>query len=155
MLSLNLPPYATKIVVRDGKNAIWDVIRRKYVALTPEEWVRQHFVHFLIGHKGYPASLLANEVALTLNGTSRRCDTVLYDRTLSPRMIVEYKAPHIPITQKVFDQIYRYNLVLQVDYLIVSNGLSHYCCRMDYDHQSYEFLRDVPEYKALGEGLKG
>ncbi|MBQ6801335.1 MAG: type I restriction enzyme HsdR N-terminal domain-containing protein [Bacteroidaceae bacterium] len=149
MLSLNLPPYATKIAVRDGKNSIWDIIRRKYVALTPEEWVRQHFVHFLVEHKGYPVSLLANEVALTLNGTSRRCDTVLYDRTLSPRMIIEYKAPHIPITQKVFDQISRYNLVFRVDYLIVSNGLSHYCCRMDYDHQSYEFLKDVPEYREL------
>lgn len=149
MLSLNLPPFATKIAVRDGKNVIWDVIRRKYVALTPEEWVRQHFVHFLVGHKGYPASLLANEVALSLNGTSRRCDTVLYDRTLSPRMIVEYKAPHVPITQKVFDQICRYNLVFRVDYLIVSNGLAHYCCRMDYEHQSYQFLADVPRHEEL------
>lgn len=149
MLSLNLPPYATKVAVRNGKNTIWDIIRRKYVALTPEEWVRQHFVHFLVEHKGYPASLLANEVALTLNGTSRRCDTVLYDRTLSPRMIIEYKAPHIPITQKVFDQICRYNLVFRVDYFIVSNGLSHYCCRMDYAHQSYQFLTDVPEYGEL------
>ena len=149
MLSLNLPPYATKVAVRNGKNTIWDIIRRKYVALTPEEWVRQHFVHFLVEHKGYPASLLANEVALTLNGTSRRCDTVLYDRTLSPRMIIEYKAPHIPITQKVFDQISRYNLVFRVDYLIVSNGLSHYCCRMDYARQSYQFLTDVPGYSEL------
>jgi len=149
MLSLNLPPYATKVAVRDGKNTIWDIIRRKYVALTPEEWVRQHFVHFLVEHKGYPASLLANGVALTLNGTSRRCDTVLYDRTLSPRMIIEYKAPHIPITQKVFDQISRYNLVFRVDYLIVSNGLSHYCCRMDYARQSYQFLTDVPGYSEL------
>ena len=149
MLSLNLPPYATKVVVKDGKNMIWDVIRRKYVALTPEEWVRQHFVHFLIEHKGYPVSLLSNEVSLELNGTSRRCDTVLYDRTLSPRMIVEYKAPHIPITQKVFDQICRYNLVFHVDYLIVSNGLSHYCCRMDYANNSYQFLKEVPAYPEL------
>ena len=149
MLSLNLPPYATKIAVRDGKNSIWDIIRRKYVALTPEEWVRQHFVHFLVEHKGYPVSLLANEVALVLNGTSRRCDTVLYDRTLSPRMIMEYKAPHIPITQKVFDQISRYNLVFRVDYLIVSNGLFHYCCRMDYENHSYQFLSDIPEYGEL------
>ena len=149
MLSLNLPPYATKIAVRDGKNTIWDIIRRKYVALTPEEWVRQHFVHFLVEHKGYPVSLLANEVALVLNGTSRRCDTVLYDRTLSPRMIMEYKAPHIPITQKVFDQISRYNPVFRVDYLIVSNGLSHYCCRMDYENHSYQFLSDIPEYGEL------
>ncbi|MBR5804313.1 MAG: type I restriction enzyme HsdR N-terminal domain-containing protein [Bacteroidaceae bacterium] len=149
MLSLNLPPYATKMMVRDGKNVIWDIIRRKYVALTPEEWVRQHFVHFLIEHKGYPVSLLANEVALTLNGTSRRCDTVLYDRTLSPRMIIEYKAPHIPITQKVFDQICRYNLVFHVDYLIVTNGLSHYCCRMNYADNTYQFLSDVPQYSTL------
>lgn len=149
MFSLNLPPYATKITLRDGKNMIWDVIRRKYVALTPEEWVRQHFVHFLIEHKGYPTSLLANEVALTLNGTSRRCDTVLYDRALSPRMIIEYKAPQIPITQKVFDQICRYNLVFHVDYLVVSNGLSHYCCRMDYANNSYQFLSEVPEYSIL------
>jgi hypothetical protein len=149
MFSLNLPPYGTKITLRDGKNMIWDVIRRKYVALTPEEWVRQHFVHFLIEHKGYPTSLLANEVALTLNGTSRRCDTVLYDRALFPRMIIEYKAPHIPITQKVFDQICRYNLVFHVDYLVVSNGLSHYCCRMDYANNSYQFLSEVPEYSIL------
>ena len=149
MFSLNLPPYGTKITLRDGKNMIWDVIRRKYVALTPEEWVRQHFVHFLIDHKGYPTSLLANEVALTLNGTSRRCDTVLYDRALSPRMIIEYKAPHVPITQKVFDQICRYNLVFHVDYLVVSNGLSHYCCRMDYANNSYQFLSEVPEYSIL------
>ncbi|MBR4845847.1 MAG: type I restriction enzyme HsdR N-terminal domain-containing protein [Bacteroidaceae bacterium] len=151
MFSLNLPPYATKIVLRDGKNMIWDVIRRKYVALTPEEWVRQHFVHFLIEHKGYPASLLANEVPLTLNGTSRRCDTVLYDRTLSPRMIIEYKAPHVSITQKVFDQICRYNLVFHVDYLIVSNGLSHYCCCMDYANDSYHFLSEVPEYSIFAD----
>ncbi len=149
MLSLNLPPYATKIVVRDGKNAIWDVIRRKYVALTPEEWVRQHFVHFLVNNKGYPVSLLANEVGLTLNGMSRRCDTVLYDRTLSARMIVEYKAPNVEITQKVFDQIGRYNLVFRVDYLIVSNGLTHYCCRMDYEKNSYHFLADIPDYSEL------
>lgn len=149
MLSLNLPPFTTKIADCDGKKSIWDVLRRKYVALTPEEWVRQHFVHFLIEQKGYPSSLLANEVALTLNGTSRRCDTVLYDRTLSPRMIIEYKAPHIPITQKVFDQICRYNLVFRVDYLIVSNGLTHYCCRMDYERQSCQFLTDVPMYEEL------
>lgn len=149
MLSLNLPPFAIKIADCDGKKSIWDVLRRKYVVLTPEEWVRQHFVHLLIEHKGYPSSLLANEVALTLNGTSRRCDTVLYDRTLSPRMIIEYKAPHIPITQKVFDQIYRYNLVFRVDYLIVSNGLTHYCCCMDYEHQSCRFLSDIPAYGEL------
>ena len=105
MLSLNLPVFDTKINVRNGKNVIFDVIRKRYVALTPEEWVRQHFVHFLIAHKGYPTALLANEVMVKLNGTTKRCDTVLYRRDLSARMIVEYKAPHIEITQTVFDQI--------------------------------------------------
>ena len=108
-----------------------------------------HFVHFLIVHKGYPSSLMANEVLLNLNGTKKRCDTVLYKRDLSARMIVEYKAPHIEITQAVFDQITRYNMVLKVDYLVVSNGMQHYCCRMDYDTQSYSFLSDIPDYDAL------
>ncbi len=149
MLSLNLPVFDTKINVRNGKNVIFDVIRKRYVALTPEEWVRQHFVHFLIAHKGYPNALLANEVMVKLNGTTKRCDTVLYRRDLSARMIVEYKAPHSEITQAVVDQITRYNMVLKVDYLIVSNGMQHYCCRMDYAHQSYTFLQDIPDYNAL------
>lgn len=149
MLELNLPPYDKKITKKDDKPFILDVIRRQYVALTPEEWVRQNFVHFLIEHKGYPQSLMANEVQLKLNGMSRRCDTVVYDRTLRPRVIVEYKAPSVSITQKVFEQICRYNMVLQVDYLIVSNGLVHYCCRIDYPTRSYTFLQEIPEYKDL------
>ena len=92
---------------------------------------------------------MANEVLLNLNGTKKRCDTVLYKRDLSARMIVEYKAPHIEITQAVFDQITRYKMVLKVDYLVVSNGMQHYCCRMDYDTQSYSFLSDIPDYDAL------
>ncbi len=149
MLSLNLPIFEKKIAVRDGKQVIFDIIRRRYVALTPEEWVRQHFVHFLIEHKGYPSALLANEVQVQLNGTRKRCDTVLYRRDLTARMIVEYKRPNVEITQQVFDQITRYNMVLRVDYLIVSNGISHYCCRMDYDTNSYTFLRDIPDYVQL------
>lgn len=147
--TLNLPAFDAKIAVKEGKRTIFDVLRRKYVALTPEEWVRQHFVHFLLEHKGYPATLLANEVQVQLNGTKKRCDTVLYRRDLTARMIVEYKAPEIVITQKVFDQIMRYNMVLKVDYLIVSNGLQHYCCRMNYGHNSYAFLQDIPEYGEL------
>lgn len=149
MLSLNLPAYHTKITVREGKNVIFDIIRQRYVALTPEEWVRQHFVHYLIGHKGFPSTLMANEVNLNLNGTKKRCDTVLYRRDLSPRLIIEYKAPHIEITQRVFDQITRYNIALRVDYLIVSNGLQHYCCLIDYENQSYTFLNEIPEYVSL------
>jgi len=149
MLLLNLPKYETKIATRDGKKVIFDIIRRRYVALTPEEWVRQHFVHFLITHKGYPSALMANEVLLNLNGTKKRCDTVLYKRNLSARMIIEYKAPQIEITQAVFNQITNYNLVLKVDYLIVSNGISHYCCKMDYVNQTYTFLEDIPDYNLL------
>jgi len=149
MFELNLPPYDKKITMKDDKAFILDVIRRQYVALTPEEWVRQHFVHFLIEHKGYPQSLMGNEVQLKLNGMSRRCDTVVYDRALRPRVIIEYKAPSVSITQKVFEQICRYNIVLQVDYLIVSNGLAHYCCKVDYANRSYTFVEDIPEYSNI------
>ena len=123
MFSLNLPAFEAKIITRDGKRSIFDVIRRRYVALTPEEWVRQHFVHFLMTHKGYPQALMANEVQVQLNGTKKRCDTVLYRRDLTARMIVEY--------------------------LIVSNGIRHYCCRMDYEQNSYTFLQDIPDYASL------
>lgn len=149
MLSLNLPAFEAKITTCNGKNVIWDPLRRQYVALTPEEWVRQHFVNFLIKYKQYPSTLMANEVFLNLNGTKKRCDTVLYKKDLSARMIVEYKSPQVGITQKVFNQISRYNIVLKVDYLIVSNGVKHYCCKMDYVTQSYSFINDIPDYSSL------
>lgn len=149
MLALNLPTFEVKIKEMGTKKTIFDILRRKYVALTPEEWVRQHFVHFLIEQRGYPKALLANEVEISLNGTSKRCDTVLYNRDLTAQMIVEYKAPEIRITQKVFDQITRYNMVLHVDYLIVSNGIDHYCCNMDYGNNTYRFLEQIPHYKEL------
>lgn len=149
MLSLNLPSCEIKITERNGKSFVFDALRRRYVALTPEEWVRQHFVGFLTKHKGYPKGLLANEVQLSLNGTKKRCDTVLYNKDLSAKLIVEYKAPHVEITQAVFDQITRYNMVLRVDYLIVSNGLSHYCCHIDYRSGQYSFLPEIPAYTEL------
>ena len=149
MLALNLPSFEVKIKDDGTKKTIFDIIRRKYVALTPEEWVRQHFVHYLIEGLGYPQALLAHEVEVTLNGMSRRCDTVLYDTNLKARMIVEYKAADVAISQKVFNQIMRYNMVLRVDYLVVSNGLKHYCCKMDYGNNSYEFLTEIPKYEAL------
>ncbi len=128
---------------------MFDILRQRYVVLTPEEWVRQHFVHFLIKQKGYPAALLGNEISLAVGNTRKRCDTVLYDQQAHPRMIVEYKAPHIAVNQKVFDQISRYNMALHVDYLIVSNGLSHYCLRMNRGDGSYSFLPDIPSYGEL------
>ena len=149
MYELNLPKYGIKIKNDKGHQSIFDVLRRKYVALTPEEWVRQHFVHFLIEHKGYPKALMANEIQLAIGNKKLRCDSVLYDRTLKPRMIIEYKAPTVSITQQVFDQITIYNMLLHVDYLVVSNGIKHYCCRMDYANQNYLFLEDIPDYQNL------
>ena len=149
MLALNLPTFEIKLKDDGKKKTIFDVIRCKYVALTPEEWVRQHFVHYLIEHLGYPKELLANEVEISLNETTKRCDTVLYDRNLRAKMIVEYKAPDIQITQKVFNQIMRYNMALHVDYLIVSNGIDHYVFKMDYANNSYSFLENIPPYDSL------
>ena len=149
MQALNLPSFETKICERDGKQQIFDPIRKCYVTLTPEEWVRQHFVHYLTDQKGYPSSLMGNEVSIMLNGMKRRCDTVVYDRQLQPRMIVEYKAPGVKITREVFAQISRYNLTLRVDYLILSNGLQHYCCKMDYNRNGVEFLTDIPDYENM------
>ena len=149
MLALNLPQADLKLSQHDGQTYVFDTLRRRTVKLTPEEWVRQHFVHFLMEHKGYPMGLLANEVALSLNGTTKRCDTVLYDQHAHPLMIVEYKAPQIQLTQRVFDQISRYNIVMRVPYLIVSNGIKHYACHIDYERQAYEFLREIPEYSLL------
>ena len=149
MYELNLPKYGIKIANENGHLTIFDVLRRKYVALTPEEWVRQHFVHYLIGHKGYPQTLMANEIQLAIGNKKLRCDSVLYDRSLKPRMIIEYKAPTVNITQKVFDQITVYNMLLHVDYLVMSNGIKHYCCQMDYDNQKYLFLEDIPDYQEI------
>lgn len=149
MTRLNLPPFEIKLRGTKARPQIFDILRKKYIALTPEEWVRQHFVHFLVEHKGYPASLMANEIQLKVGEKTLRADSVLYSRDLKPRMIIEYKAPHIPITQKVFDQISIYNMLLHVDYLVVSNGLQHYICKMDYNDKKYLFLEDIPDYKEL------
>lgn len=149
MTRLNLPPFEIKLRGTKAQPQIFDILRKKYISLTPEEWVRQHFVHFLVEHKGYPAALMANEIQLKVGEKTLRADSVLYSRDLKPRMIIEYKAPHIPITQKVFDQISIYNMLLHVDYLVVSNGLQHYICKMDYNDKKYLFLEDIPDYKEL------
>lgn len=149
MLKLNLPPFAINVKKTDGKLSVFDPLRRKYIALTPEEWVRQHFVNYLVVEKGYPQALIANEIQINLNNLNRRCDSVVYDRSLQPLVIVEYKSPDVNITQEVFDQIARYNIVLRVRFLIVSNGLSHYCCKIDYEKQDYEYIPEIPDYKEL------
>ncbi|MDR1698981.1 MAG: type I restriction enzyme HsdR N-terminal domain-containing protein [Prevotellaceae bacterium] len=149
MQQLNLPSYPFKIKTEQGKPFIFCSLRKKYVALTPEEWVRQHFAEFLFEKKDFPKSLTIHEHSISLNNTKKRCDTVAFLSSGKPVVIVEYKAPSVNITQQVFDQIARYNIKLRVKYLIVSNGLQHYCCRVDYDTMSYEFLADIPAYKEL------
>jgi hypothetical protein len=142
MIRLNLPDYQIKLSGTQEKPTIFDILRNKYVALTPEEWVRQHFIHYLIEHLDYPSALLANEVNLQIqNGKKLRADSVLYERDLHPKIIIEYKAPSITLTQKVFDQISAYNLLLHVDYLMVSNGMENYCCKMDYKNKKYLLLK--------------
>lgn len=149
MYQLNLPTYDLRLRRTGNRDMIFDVLRRKYVALTPEEWVRQHFVHFLIEHKGYPTALLANEIELRIGEKHLRADTLLYNKELRPHMLIEYKSPTIALTQKVFDQISAYNLLLHADYLIVSNGMQHICCRMDYEQNTYHFLEEIPDYSEL------
>lgn len=147
---MNLPSFEYELSQgEDGATRIYDRLRKKFVALTPEEWVRQHFVNYLISERGYPGGLMANEVSLKLNSTARRCDTLIYSRTGKPVAVVEYKAPSIAVTQAVFDQIARYNSVIGAAYLMVSNGLSHYCCRYDDKSEGYVFLRDIPRYEEL------
>lgn len=149
MQRLNLPEYQFNIKNKDDAFVILDTLRKRWVALTPEEWVRQHFVRFLIDDREFPAALMNNEISLTQNGIKRRCDTLVADRQGAPLMIVEYKAPTIEITQKTFDQIVRYNMVLWAKYLVVSNGMSHYCCKIDYETNSYIFLEEIPFYRDL------
>lgn len=148
--TLNLPQASLRMrETSDGRTEILDPLRGKFVALTPEEWVRQNFTLFLIDTLGYPRGLMANEVALRLNSTLRRCDTVVYSRRgMRPLMIVEYKAPHVAVTQRVFDQIARYNMVMGAEWLVVTNGMEHYCCRMRPDG-GYEFSERIPAYSCL------
>ena len=114
MFRLNLPQYEINITEKDGKRLIFDFLRRKYVALTPEEWVRQHFTHYLVEHKGYPKGLLGNEIELHIGDKKLRCDSILYNKEAKPQMIIEYKAPTVKLQQKTFDQIAAYNLLLNL-----------------------------------------
>lgn len=128
---------------------IFDPLRGKYVALTSEEWVRQNFVAYLIKAKKYPPTLLQNELQIQISGKRLRADTVLFTNEMRPKMIVEYKAPTIEISQKTFDQIFSYDLILGVDYLVVTNGLSHFCCKIDQKNLKYTFLERIPDYSEL------
>ena len=147
MQKLNLPNYTFKIKSNEKHRLIFDKLRKKYFVLTPEEWVRQHFVQYLIEEKKYPVSLIALEKQLTINNLKKRTDILIYNTKGLPEIIVECKAPEIKITQATFDQIARYNLKLKANYLIVTNGIAHFFCKMDFENETYIFLKDVPNFK--------
>lgn len=144
---LMLPQADLRIRECDGQLSVFDPLRSRWVALTPEEWVRQHFTAWLTRGLGYPASLTANEVSLKLNRTLRRADTVVFDGHGNPWMIVEYKRPGVKISREVFEQALRYNIVLKARYIIVTNGMTHFCCECGDDIEGgFRFLRTVPPY---------
>ncbi len=149
MQKLNFPPYSFRFKNSENKIAVFDDQRKKFVILTPEEWVRQHCVQFLKNQKNFPASLINVEKQLKIAGLTKRYDIVIFNSDGSIQLIVECKAPSVKITQETFDQIARYNLSLQADYLMVTNGLQHYYCQMDYEAENYNFLTEIPEYSRV------
>jgi predicted type IV restriction endonuclease len=152
MQQLNLPQYRFKIKSETQRKYIFDNIRRRYVLLTPEEWVRQHFTAWLVSEKKYPVPLIAVEMALKTVRMDRRADIVVFSRDGKPVMIIECKAPSIRISQKVFDQVARYNMNLKVDYLAVSNGMVHYCAKLDHEERTWFFLKEFPDFDAITGG---
>jgi len=149
MQKLNLPEYSFKFKTREDKDYIFDSLRRKYVRLTPEEWVRQNFVQFLIIEKKYSVSLITVEALVKVNNNPQRADLVVFDRAGNPVLVAEFKATEIKISQQTFDQIVRYNMQLKVKFLIVSNGMEHYCCKIKYVENTYEFLQEIPDFADL------
>ena len=149
MYKLNLPTAQFKFQNRDNKVQIFDAVRKQFVLLTPEEWVRQNFVHYLIYHKGYPPSLMHLERAHVYEKLDKRSDIVVFARTGRPALLVECKSSHTPIHQDTFDQIARYNFEMKVQYLIVTNGINHYCCLMNYADRTYQFVDNIPFFKEL------
>ncbi|MCX6305330.1 MAG: type I restriction enzyme HsdR N-terminal domain-containing protein [Bacteroidetes bacterium] len=150
MEKLNLPAIASRIRTgKNGKQEIFDEIRKKFVRLTPEEWVRQHFLHMMVNQLGYPASLIVVEAALKYNNMLKRFDILAYRADGKPCLVVECKSPGVEITQAVFDQVAMYNMTLTVDFVAVTNGLSHYSCQIDHIKRTYTFLTDLPTYQSV------
>jgi len=145
---LNLPPYPFKISDKDGLLSLFDEFRKKHIIITPEEWVRQHFVQYLINQKKYPKALIKLEGGLRLNGMAKRSDIVVFNSTGQKILMVECKAPSISIDQKVFDQVARYNMTHKVELLAVTNGLQHYYCRIDFEKGNYKFIEELPDYSV-------
>ncbi len=144
-VNITFPQYAFRMERRNGVDYIFDIIRKKFVALTPEEQVRQTLIHSLIHYKNYPRSRIAVEMTISFNTMVKRCDVVVFDKDGKPCLIAECKAPSVKITQKVFDQIARYNLALKVNYLLVTNGHEVYCCKIDFENKTFEMMEEIPE----------
>jgi len=151
MERLNLPTYSFTIKSEGNREHIFDKIRKKYVVLTPEEWVRQNFTQYLVSEKSYPPSLIAIEKQFSYNKLSKRADIIIYSRTAHPVMMVECKAPGVSINQQVLNQLALYNLQFAVSYLVLTNGKNHYCCFLDSGNGSYSFLKDIPDYSLIGD----
>lgn len=149
MQKLNLPEYDFKMRQNNGKAEIFDEVRKKYLKLSPEEWVRQNLIKYLINDKGIPPGLISIEKGLKVNTMNKRTDIVVYNKNAKPGMIVECKAASVKIDQKAFEQIAQYNMSLKVPLLLVSNGLSHYCCKIDFEKKSFSFLESIPDYELL------
>ena len=150
MYRLNLPSYSLKLRKNKlQKVEVFDPLRKKYLILTPEEWVRQNFIEYLADKMHYPKSLMQSEVALKINRVQKRADIVLYGKQGQAILLVECKAPDIKISQEVFDQAARYNMVFKVQYMIITNGLQHYCCELDHENESYNFMEDIPPFDSI------
>ena len=152
MQGLNLPTYLFNIKSEGERKFILDTVRRKYVALTPEEWVRQNFIRYLNEEKKYPLSLIAIEAAFPLYNTNKRFDILVYNRFGQPIAMVECKAPEVKISKEVFEQIVRYNLTYKLDLLMVTNGLQHFCCQLDHHSNTTKFLMEIPDFESINAG---
>lgn len=146
---LVIPPVQLKIDRRNDVFKVFDILRKDYFVLTEEEFIRQIFVNWLLNELGYPPSIMANEIGIKLNETYKRCDTVVFNPTGVPMMIIEYKSPKVKLNQNVFNQIVRYNMALKANYLVVSNGYCNYCCKVDYNNNRIIFLEKIPHYSEL------
>lgn len=149
MQQLNFPPYTFRFRNHNSRQEIFDPVRRKYVSLTPEEWVRQHVIAYLTGNKGFPVSMIGVEKQLILNKQLKRFDLVVFNRNASPLLLIECKAPGVEITEKAFDQAARYNMLLRAEYFLISNGLEHYTCRIDYENKQYIFIEEIPHFDEV------
>ena len=149
MESLNLPTYSFSVKSKEGRSWIFDPVRKKYVLLTREEWVRQNFLQYLVHEKDFPASLMAVEKEFNFNRMKKRTDILVHNRQGEPVLLIECKAPAVPVTREVFDQIGLYNLNYNVPWLVVTNGIKHYCCRFEKEEGKYRFKDSIPSWSEV------